>query len=71
MALPVPAKSWPGEAGQGYGKDRKRAGLVGRREEVERALEHLRGEGGRVVHVWGDPGVVSTARSKQEAKVEL
>jgi hypothetical protein len=57
MDIPAPRKRWPGE--DPLDSEAKRAGLVGRAEELQRALEHLCGtEKQRVVHIWGDPGVV-------------
>lgn len=56
MAIPVPIKLWPGEVGEG-----KRHGLVGRDKELRQAQEFLRSPG-RALHIWADPGVVSTCQ---------
>ena len=56
MAIPVPIKLWPGEVG--HDGEAKRHGLVGRNKELAQAQEHLKSPG-HVLHIWGDPGVVS------------
>ena len=70
MNIPAPRKRWPGE--DDLSDEAEREGLVGRAKELKQGLDHLCGTlqqkkkkkkeqndvQQRVVHVWGDPGVV-------------
>ena len=61
MNIPAPRKRWPGE--DPLDSEATREGLVGRATELEAGLRHLCDpceptEKGRVLHIWGDPGVV-------------